>query len=76
MDLEKYDNAITDYNEALRLDPQYAPAYGYRGAAWDLKGDDARALTDFNEALRLDPKDVVTLLNRASFWGARVKRRR
>ena len=29
-----YDKAIADYNEAIRLDPMYAPAYNNRGNAW------------------------------------------
>ena len=62
--------------KSLRLDPQYAPAYGYRGAAWISKETTQRP-TDFNEALRLGPKDVVDLMKPRLILGVqRVKRRR
>ena len=35
----KYDRAIEDYNEALRLKPHFALAYADRGAAWYFKGE-------------------------------------
>ena len=34
-----YDKAIADYNQAIRLDPMYAPVYVNRGAAWGAKKD-------------------------------------
>ncbi len=33
------DGAIADYNEAIRLNPQYANAYNNRGEAYFAKGD-------------------------------------
>ena len=52
----EYDQAIADYSEAIRLDPEYAMAYYYRGVAYGDKGDYDAAVADCTEAVRLDPK--------------------
>jgi tetratricopeptide (TPR) repeat protein len=51
----QFDRAILDANEAVRLDPGNAQAFGTRGNAFLGKGSYDRALEDFNEAVRLDP---------------------
>jgi tetratricopeptide (TPR) repeat protein len=50
-----YDHAIADYTEAIRLDPQYADAFGNRANAYRDKHDLDRALADYGEALRIRP---------------------
>src|SRR4029077_11704670 len=62
------DRAITDYNEAIRLDPKFAFAYNNRGSAYHDKGDTDRAITDYNEAIRLDPKLAFAYNNRGSAY--------
>ena len=47
------DRAIADYNDAIRLDPNYALAYNNRAVAWQAKGDTARANADFDKAKSL-----------------------
>ena len=63
-----YDRAIEDLNEAIRLDPKYAPAYYYGGLAYEHKGDHDRAIEDYNEAIRLDPKDAYAYDNRGAAY--------
>ena len=41
-----YESAIADYTETLRLDPEYADAYLWRGMSWLAKKDYLRALND------------------------------
>ena len=48
--------AISDYNEALRLDPKYAMAAFFRGAAYEKQGDQDRAVADYAYAIRLDER--------------------
>ena len=45
---------IADCDEALRLNPEYAEAYFYRGAARYARGDHGAAIADFDEVIRLD----------------------
>ena len=50
------DRAISDYNEAIRINPKYVKAYNSRGHAYREKGDYDRAISDSSEAIRIDPK--------------------
>src|ERR1700687_2230729 len=52
------DRAIEDYDQAIRLDPNYANAFNSRGVAYQNKGDNARAIQDYDQAIRLDPDDA------------------
>ncbi|OYQ62756.1 hypothetical protein B9G53_20515 [Pseudanabaena sp. SR411] len=47
--------AITDYNEAIRLNPYYVAAYSNRGIAKRQSGDKQGAIADYNEAICLKP---------------------
>jgi tetratricopeptide (TPR) repeat protein len=49
----KFDKAISDYNEAIRLDPSDAAAYDNRGVAYSRAGDYNKADADFATAKRL-----------------------
>jgi tetratricopeptide (TPR) repeat protein len=59
-----YDQAITDFSEALRIDPRDALSYLNRGLARAQKRDYDRAIADFDEALRLDPQNANARKNR------------
>jgi tetratricopeptide (TPR) repeat protein len=59
-----YDRAISDYNEAIRLDPKYAFAYYNRGLVYNDQKNYDRAISDYNEAIRLDPKYAFAYYNR------------
>jgi tetratricopeptide (TPR) repeat protein len=61
------DNAIKDYTEAIRLDPN-AVDFSNRGQAWSAKKDYDRAIADYTEAIRLDPKSAVPFNNRGEAW--------
>jgi tetratricopeptide (TPR) repeat protein len=55
---DEVDRAISDYDQAIRINPKYAHAYGGRGGAYENKGDYARALADYDQSLRLNPNDT------------------
>jgi len=50
-----YDQAIADYNKALKLNPKYVEAYNNRGNAYGNKRDYDRAIADYNKTLELNP---------------------
>ena len=52
---ENYDQAISDFTEALRLNPNYDEAYYSRGEAYYNTGDYAKAVSDYNEAVNVNP---------------------
>ena len=52
---EKYDLAIADYSDAIRLNPNDADFYLYRGLDRQKIGDKAGAEADIAEAKRLNP---------------------
>ena len=54
-DRQEYDNAIRNYSEAIRLDPNYQNAYQWRGEAYYHKKDYDKAISDYTEAIRLEP---------------------
>ena len=68
--LEKGDNdaAIVDFDQAIRLKPDYAAAYVNRGSAWHRKGDLDRAITDADAAIRIDPAYASAWSSRARSW--------
>jgi tetratricopeptide (TPR) repeat protein len=53
------DRAIQGYDEVIKLDPSYAPAWTYRATAYLEKGDFDQAIANLNQAIALDPKSAV-----------------
>jgi tetratricopeptide (TPR) repeat protein len=53
---EKYEEAISDYNEGLRLNRNNAEGYYDRGYAYYYLDQYDNALADFDEAIRLNPQ--------------------
>lgn len=51
--------ALADYNEAIRLRPNYPDAYGNRAYLLDLLGLHEQAITDWETALSLGGSDRV-----------------
>ncbi len=69
-ELGQHQRAIGDLDEAIRLDPQYAPAYSNRGLAYSQLGQYQRAIEDCDQALRLDPQYALVYSNRALAYTA------
>jgi tetratricopeptide (TPR) repeat protein len=66
IETRKYDSAIADLSEAIRLDPKYAHAYNNRGWAHNEKQNYQQALADLDEAIRLNPKLAYFYNNRGN----------
>ena len=67
-DKGQYDRAIRDFDEAIRLDPDYAYAFNNRGFAYKNKGHYDRAIRDFDEAIRLKPYYARAFGNRGEAY--------
>lgn len=52
----KYREAITELNQAIRLQPDFAPAYNGRGYARFQLHNYAAAIRDLDRAISLDPQ--------------------
>jgi len=62
------ENALVDYNAAIRVDPNYSYAYGGRAYVRHAQGKVNQALEDYNEAIRLDSNIAGNFLNRGLLW--------
>jgi tetratricopeptide (TPR) repeat protein len=59
-----YDEAISDYNRAIELNPEFSEAYYTRGSAYDRKGQYNHAIDDYTKAIELNPYFVEAYSNR------------
>ena len=64
----RWEEAIAEYDEAIRLDLQFALAYNNRGGAYANLGEYQRAIEDFDEAIRLDLQYAVAYSNRGGAY--------
>jgi tetratricopeptide (TPR) repeat protein len=67
-DQENYDGAIRSFTEAIRIHPEYADAYAYRGRSYAGKEDYDLAIADCNEAIRIDPLFVLAYISRGNAY--------
>ena len=64
--LEKYEEAIADFNKAIELDPKLAGAYNNRGIVKEDKKDYTGAIADYNRAIELGFKVAGVYCNRGN----------
>jgi tetratricopeptide (TPR) repeat protein len=68
---ENYDRAIKDFNEAIKLDPNYAEAYNYLGRAYLIRGETGdleRAIENCDIAIGLNPNYADAFNNRSNAY--------
>ncbi len=65
------DEQIASYSKAISADPQYAPAYLERAAAYLGKGDTVSAIRDCTKYLDLRPADARAYALRGNAYGKR-----
>jgi tetratricopeptide (TPR) repeat protein len=64
----EHGRAIQDFDQALRLVPNYAAARNGRGIAWHVARNFDRAIADFSEAIKISPTFVVAYVNRGNVY--------
>ena len=62
-DLGDKKGAIADYNEAIRINPDFTEAYTNRGVAKSDLGDKKGAIADYNETIRINPNFAIAYYN-------------
>ena len=62
----QYEAAVSDYDEAIRMNPDYVGAYINRGFANYELGRHEAAIADCNEAIRMKPDYAEAYNNRGA----------
>jgi tetratricopeptide (TPR) repeat protein len=65
---EQLEQAIADFDVALRLKPEQAEGYNDRGVTLHRVGKITEALADYNEAIKRKPTLAKAWLNRGIAW--------
>ena len=56
--------AVAEYDEAIRLDPEYAVAYHQRGIAYAELGETRLAIKDYRDEIILNPRYAPAFVGR------------
>ncbi|GBU23715.1 hypothetical protein R83H12_00332 [Fibrobacteria bacterium R8-3-H12] len=51
----RYNKAIANYNQAIKLEPDYEKAYAYRARAYLSKRDYDKAIANYDQVIKLKP---------------------
>jgi tetratricopeptide (TPR) repeat protein len=62
------DGALSDYNEALRLDAKNTPAYNNRGSLHLDKKEYDAAVKDYSSAIEINPSYVIAYMGRGEAY--------
>ncbi len=63
--------AVSEYSEAIELNPLYTEAYLKRGEAYAAQGNYGSAITDYGKVLQLDPKNASAYAQRGFAYYAK-----
>ncbi len=63
-----YEQAITEYTQAIKLDPNLTSLYYNRGLAYSYKENYGLAIADYSKAIELDPEYADTYNNRCRIY--------
>ncbi|NCQ98028.1 MAG: tetratricopeptide repeat protein [Microcystis aeruginosa L211-101] len=70
----KSDLALSDYNQALNINPRLALAYYNRGNLYKEQGKPDLALSDYNQAININPRLAEAYYNRGVLYYYRLER--
>lgn len=55
LEVGNFSRALSDFSEAIRINPKYAAGYRGRGRTYAFMGDPERANADYQKAMQFDP---------------------
>lgn len=67
-DQGRLEEAVAEFDEAIRINPELAAAYNNRAMACGEMGQYDKALADFSEAIRLESQDALYPNNRGGTY--------
>jgi len=67
---QKYEEAVAQLKEALRLDPGLAEAHYHLGSVREALGEATKAIEDYTEAIRIKPDYADAFNERANVYYA------
>ncbi|MGB3208718.1 MAG: tetratricopeptide repeat protein [Crinalium sp.] len=67
---KQWQQAINDYNQAIKIDPQLAYAYNGRGTVYAYQKQWQQAINDYNQAIKIDPQLAYVYKNRGVVYHA------
>ena len=65
---KNYQSAISKYNEAIKLNPNYAETYFNRGVVYDELKNYQQAIFDYTKAIELNQNDTDAYNNRGTIY--------
>ncbi len=65
---QQFEEALADYTEAIKINPDYIDAYHNRTDIYEMRGDFSDAIGDYNVLARLTPNDPTVYFSRAWAW--------
>ena len=68
LDTGKYKDAISNYDKAIQINPQFADAYSSRGNAYAKQDQYTLAIADYNYAIQINPKYANAYFNRGDAY--------
>ena len=60
----KYEKAIQDYDQSIKLNPEYVPAYSNRGLTYYKRREYEKAIRDYDQMVKLNPVCARAFSNR------------
>ena len=69
--MERYDEALADFNRAIELDPEDARVIADRGEIYMLMERDDDALTDLSHAIEIEPDNAIMIVKRGVIYQLR-----
>lgn len=67
----QYDQAISEFSKAIRIEPRFTEAYRYRGLAYVKKVELDEAILNFTKAIDKDPRSTLDYIHRGNAYRAK-----